>query len=279
MKQIKELLSVQKEKPKLFYLRLSWVVPILSSALVAFVPFHGYTYLIAKLKILGFNGIDINPKLYDLVYYAVESIAEPFTHFIDQFFYNILKSILLGVPVTGLLFGLLMLLLSFGQRALRPRLKVPSSSEEYRVKYLRWFNNGAHSKKDALKLILATTMEVVSRLVGYFSALLFSLMLMLILFLFAISGTAIGENSGKKISRGLVCIDRDVTENELKRGFVFHCVEMVVDGEILKGRRVYSDDKSTFFITNDGAYQINTEGKVIYYRQVERLNVEGGSSD
>jgi len=49
--------------------------------------------------------------------------------------------------------------------------------------------------------------------------------------------------------------------------------------KILKGKRLYKDDKVTYFVTNDGAYEISVDGVVQVFIPFHRKPEDKKESD
>ena len=83
--------------------------------------------------------------------------------------------------------------------------------------------------------------------------------------LFAIFGMVIGNKTGQEeYVNQSVCKSIDWEDVTANRKLGCRTID-INDGDkskTLKGKRLYKDDKITYFITNDGAYEIGVDGIV-----------------
>ncbi|MBU2864402.1 hypothetical protein KO489_11160 [Reinekea forsetii] len=269
MKQEKDLLS--------FVPKIKWIFPILGSALLAFIPFFGYSYLIGRLETYGFSGVDIDPKLYDLVLNALYGVVGPLSDISRISVFELFFWVAGLTLVVGLFVPIVFAIVSRCSKYVESVKKAEGTnvfklndddvqaagsswSAFFRLCIFFWYKAG-QIYFGALLLLLLT-------LAG-------ALMLMLL----GLSGILLGSGDGKAVIKSSICSERDFTEAEIKQGFAQHCAQIKINGELVSGQRVFSDSKSTFFVTNEGSFQVSPEGAVIYFRPITRLDDSGNAKN
>lgn len=262
----------------------------LFAGLLAWIPFFGYTYLIAKLYALGFSGVDVNPKAYDLVVLALEGFTRPLVKGIGFIESDVWLTVFKETfKYAVILFGLFLVFsISF--------------------RFFKWRNNNKIKKEKRDKNVTESAIESIlesvfikssENIIGFFTSAataialaffsvgvwLFSgfvLFTMAIVFwLLAMLGQMAGWADASDINKEKICTERIVStednrpvysDKEIKNGFALSCAKIEIEGEIVSGHRIFSDQYSTFFITNDGAFQVSTTGKILYQRIITRID-------
>ena len=96
------------------------------------------------------------------------------------------------------------------------------------------------------------------------------------LWLLTMMGYLAGTNDGQKIMENRFCVNESELEDSDKardraRGYSYSCAKIEIDGKKMSGKRIYSDNVSTFFMTNDAVYQVSPAGKIIFSRNITRF--------
>lgn len=273
--------DVRVTEGKSFLVTWRWLWAPAIGIYLAWVPFYGYTYLIKKLEYAGFDGVDINPKTYDLVYYFLEGWTDPITKALSFPDASIPWELVYKIMMFGGLVGLSFILFSFLNRWFSITTNKESSVvKPWSIKASKVFINAAYSFKDSLLLflggIVSTSLVVLLEILGLF----FIFLLGALLWLLALTGVMSGWKSGSELVKNPICNERPWNDSEINRGYGHSCSQIKIDGKFKEGHRIYSDSNSTFFVTNEGAYQVNNVGEKIYFKTITRIkSAEVNSND
>lgn len=237
---------------------VSWAALI--GFLTAYTHFFGYSFFKAKLEAVGFDNVKLSLTTEESLYLAVEALSSVVFKMDSLAVFTQASSAL----VTLMIGGFFIPFIFYAVKKLKkykesnPDLKEYESIGEY---FVHLIESRIHTFKFAFLLAFPSSL---------LTALLYTLLLGTVIYciavfwLFAIFGVVIGDKTGQKYVNKPVCESfdwKDVTETS-KLG----CRTLdVKDGktvETLKGKRLYKDDNITYFITNDGAYEISASGVV-----------------
>jgi hypothetical protein len=260
---------------------------LLFSLFLAWVPFFGYTYLIAMLQSAGFDGVDVNPKVYDLVMFFLAGWTDPITKGLTIPVLSKWWELAQIGAKGGLGLFLFMFMASLFVRGVeyfsykkllgakyneRPKLTLEEMARDLLL----------DSARDYKSFFILLGYSIIAGFMSVFSAVMTIYMFIFfgaLLWLLAMMGYLAGNEYGKEISSHYVCTDHEWTEVEIKQGYGKKCAQIQIEGELVSGQRIFSDSQSTFFVTNEGAYQVDPEGKVLYYRPITRLDDSGEAKD
>lgn len=227
----------------------------------------------------GFDGIDINPKMYDLVMYFIAgmttTVADGLKVSSELDWFELFWS---GAQLTLAIIAFVFVMsFTFQVVEIIERLfsKGVGNEAEETTSISSFVNTIV---ENATKKVRGAVAAVVSLTVLSFMTLLGSVGIFILgNFILALMLIATFEGYEKGIQRGTeyiaksACIDRDVNQDEIETGFAFDCPELKIDGEFAKGIRIYSDKNSTFFMTNENVIQVDSSGRSVYERAIERF--------
>jgi hypothetical protein len=273
-----------KKYPKPIITKWRVIVSFLLSLFLAWVPFFGYTYLIAYLQMLGFDSVDVNPKIYDLVVLFLEALSRPLLKgvaFIDSnMWLAVFKETLKYCWILFSLFIVFSILARFIQWRSRSKSQSTSTANNLIERYLETLLINSTKNIKALTITaLSSVVITISSVAMWVFGALFLFAMAVVFWLLAMLGQMAGWDAGKEILKSSICSEGDWTEVEIDKGFVQHCAQIEIKGELVSGKRVFSDSQSTFFVTNQGSYQVSPGGEVLYFRPITRLDDTGNAKD
>ena len=106
----------------------------------------------------------------------------------------------------------------------------------------------------------AKVFPVISLLMGggYFALTLVFMAFLIFAYVIAVLGMAAGESKGIQLVENVVCVEiKDIQKT------VSGCRKITLaSGKVIEGIRLFKDDKVTYFITNDAAYELDLNNKV-----------------
>lgn len=253
-------------------------IGIILSALLAWIPFFGYSYQVAKLEQVGFYGVDINPKTYDLVGFFLDGVSGGILKILSIEFFDLLKA----MSGQALLFSVVGVAAVFYTGYVIRYVK--SRKEIKKSPIIFWLKNSivrSNSIHGAARLFLwSTPAFFISILLVYIAMASIFIFFSGVFWLLGVMGEIKGSQAGREILSKHICQEFKWDEQESDIQHVVGCNEVVVkdeknEKETLKGRRLYSDSFSTYFITSDAIYQINGMGEVVFSGSIhQRPNLE-----
>lgn len=205
-----------------------------SFIVLSWVPFYGYMYLNARLSGIGYQSVFVAIDVWEAVYYFIISATDLFKYMYFGVEYAI------AVLIVGMAIFLTMLLVTC--RCIpREKIKIIVAEKNTKLsKFLR--NNFVFSFVGAI--FTAASLYVIPMAIS---------IILGIVFLFSILGHVNGLKDGKDVLVGNKCIYAKPESS---------CVHLTINDLPKIGYVDYSNDKSTFFISNDGIYYLGAKGQV-----------------
>jgi hypothetical protein len=228
--------------------------------IASFILFFGYTYLKGYLEGAGFESPIINPSIYDLVYYFLVSIADAIAGLLKiNSNGGLLKLIVTTAVSVGVVFTALVLLYKY---AAKLKIKDADSKEDSNNLFERLLEKSGSSFKQYLIFLSASTITVTA---AYATVIIGLITLLALPWVIAVSGSVVGNAHGLKQFNKRVCVKAGWSERKEEK--IPGCTELVLkSGKALFGKRLYKNKDVTFFITNDGAYEINSKKEIQYFK-------------
>jgi hypothetical protein len=228
--------QIVEETPKIgwpIYLKGFVIFIVLS-----WVPFYGYMYLNARLAGIGYQSVFITIDVWEAVYYFFISATDFFENTYLSLEYALYSMKMAGLIFIGLLLGTCKCLTSD------------------RVK--GFVKEGATWVSKVLKnnFIFSFVAAFFSFILLYLTPAIITAIFSLI-FLFSVLGHFYGIKDGKAVLNEIKCIYAKPNSS---------CVQLIVDGQPKRGHVDYTNDKHTFFISNDGIYYLGAKGQMKQYR-------------
>ena len=254
-----------------------WLWLTVSTCFVAWVPFFGYTYLMAKLERCGFENININSKMYDLVALFLEGWTTPLVKIAKVPSSTMPEASVFTkvVLIAGFIVFSVLMYFSLKLKYAKTRDVQAKSAVSFKEFFQKLYENAAYSVKDAAILLLgsmfaasvAMTVQCLVPILVLFSG--------AFLWLLSVLGIVAGQNDADLIMAQDICITMTVEEmndrlEQEHKQYGWGCAQIDIDGEPKYGKRLYSDHAATFFLTNEGAYQIDANGKMVYFKALYR---------
>lgn len=238
---------------------VSWAALI--GFLTAYTHFFGYSFFKAQLEAVGFDNVKLSLSTEESLYYAIEALTYAVFKIDNLAILTQASSLLIGLMVGGFFIPFIF----YGAKKLKlykesnPSLKEYESFGEYFVNLIA---GKIHSIKFAFLLAFPSSILTALFYVLFLGGVLYCIA---VFWLFAILGMAVGNKTGlEEYVNKSVCNSfewKDVTETS-KLGCRTIDINDGDKSKMLKGKRLYKDDKVTYFVTNDGAYEISVDGIV-----------------
>ena len=256
--------SIQKESRKQEKIALRYFI----LSLAAYTPFFGYTYLKGKLHSTGFENARIDAWPYELVFQAISALNYSYKHFNQLALAKAIWSPLLSVSLTISVFSILWILYLKLRRTINT--KEPNGWSVKTVDYIR------REIAEKLTLLIAIPSTAIGTFLASFVFLYSTIIIMITgiasLILFMAFGYLIGNAEGNELIQSDVCSVRGWQEYQKRRP---GCTEielvMPFQGEAsLEGVRIYASSKATYFLTNTGSYELDSDNKVITYSTIQK---------
>ncbi len=232
-------------KRKLFtnhWLRLL-MIPGVVTVFCAYANFFGYTYLKGKLNAAGFSANYIDLNINEAIYNATLGALHVFS-LIAEYFSEY------ALWLFGMIFAATIITTIF----------VHGSKKIHVINIINkhFFSN-----------IADFMMWLISGYVIFIA--------MIALLLLMIFGYALGQHHMTKVIEGDICkpLQNSDFSNKL---MVRSCTQTpLADGKYLSGRTIFEDESYRYFLTNQGAYQINAQQEIVaancFYKKTEPLNL------
>lgn len=221
--------------------------------IAAYTHFFGLSYRKSFLEGAGFESVGVSLTPDESIYYAVHG----FTHGIGALLkldYWQLDSSRLSI---GIGMGLVPMLVWLYRKYLNSYV---ADSE--------FMKSCVKSVEDSIFKILG--ISILSFCAGYFIQVIASILIVSVLAFFWVLmalGIQVGHSDGQKLISTPVCSDIEWEEYEADR--VLSCRKQTLSsGTVLSGVRLHLDKRAEYFLSNDGAYEIDNAGKVISFRPI-----------
>ncbi len=217
--------------------RIGWstyVKGFITFVFISWVPFYGYMYLNARLSGIGYQSVFVAIDVWEAIYYFIISATGLFKYIYFGFEYAMYS---LGI---GMVILITLLIMSCDYELKRKVIVFIAWSKPKVADSLQSDVGFSIAASIFASLLLYLTPIIVS---GIFS----------IIFLFSILGFVNGEQNGRDVLTENKCIYAKPKSS---------CVRLTINGSQKIGYVDYSNDKSTFFISNDGIYYLGAKGQI-----------------
>jgi hypothetical protein len=213
--------------------------------ILAWPPFYGYMFLHGYLSGLGYDNTHVSLDIQEAVWFFSAGMLGLWQNLDGVVSALMYIALALGVIV----FMMLLLDLIFVDKI---KSKYEDKIKEIKsVNYYAWAKNRI-MRSLAISAISGGLIFLISFLVPIFIILAFT-----ISFLFLIVGDTIGLKAAQSDFKNEICIYAKSDSN---------CAKVSINSVDNSGFIAYSNEKSAFFITSDGRYQLNDRGRVMQYR-------------
>lgn len=221
---------------------------------VSWPPFFGYMFHQSYLADLGFQSVYVQLSVQESLWFFYSGMSWAIGKINDIQFKWFEFSIFIGGVVCVITFIDLML-----KDSSREKVSVKIYSLLQKLSYEN--AKGNLTKSFFLSLIIWVFLSVVIFLLPKIILTVF-----VIVFLFSVVGDFFGSEAAKDELEQKVCIYAP---------FDSDCPKIEIDGNKKSGLVVYSNEKSTFFVTLDGRYQLNDKGRVVQFRPFKVSQIHG----
>lgn len=233
-------------------------VSLLVFIVVSWPPFYGYTFLKSYLDGFGFESTHFSIDIQEAIWFFFAGISDLWSglpKFINWLFNY---SLSLGI----LVFFLVFIGLSVNKKT---KVKLTKITKNVYASLVDWLNRHHCTKVFLLSIISAFCTSLL-----VYSIFIFLLTSLTLVFLFSILGDIYGGNEAGK----------ELIKNQcIYAPFDSDCPKIEIDGDKKSGLVVYSNEKSTFFATSDGRYQLNDKGRVVQFRPFKISQINGLGSE
>lgn len=228
----------------------------------AYSPFFGYSYLKGYLQGAGFRNTQISISVHEAIFQTASAFTKPLLRtFESDLIWQLLKS---SIPLL-IIFSIAGFFI-----AIAPLFAKKNSNEtkiNLQDRLLSWMQDSTITWKRIIAL--STMVPAIGICMQYIFLLLF-IALLTLAWLTAYIGFLMGHSEGNKLISGDICTQKEWQPEET---FRLSCDFLPLEnGKELIGLRIHSGNAITYFITNDGAYEIKNQ-KVIQYTTIQRKEV------
>ena len=248
----------QDDKAKINLSKLAAIVTAIIGLLTAYTHFFGLSYWKSYLEGAGFEALTINLAPPETIYYATQGITSTLSRLLravlDLEIFKIENS-LLGIAISLAIF----LYFYLKKEISKSKLNQLSIRLFFRNKLDRWTD----------KLLPTLALSLVGFIAGYIVQILFiTALLILLSFMWMIMylGIEVGKQDGTNRVQNSIC---DVFDWEnYNEGRKLGCRTVNLnDGTTLEGLRLFTNNNTTYLITNEGSYEI-TNGIISSFRPI-----------
>ena len=231
--------------------------------LTTYTHFFGLSYRKSYLEGAGFESVTVNLSPNESIYYAIEGLSQPLLKILasESLFFS--TSNLIPGIVFSAMFPILWLVNKFS-----PLNNKDSSSEKensLQDKVHSWVQEFPNSKRRTLML------SIISFFMGYVSQVVLIALLVFVLsllWIFMSMGISLGERAGGMLVETPIC--KTIQWEKRKSERAIGCREIQVKGqkEPLIGKRMHFDSNVTYFLTNEGSYELSKDKEIISFRPI-----------
>jgi hypothetical protein len=229
----------------------------------AYTHFFGLSYRKSFLEGAGFEAVNISLSPEESIYFATHGFVAALAKMISNtsIFLNWSHAMLGGA------FALIIFSVWLGTTLRRlclrkyyPNLDIISA----RRNILTWVADSPNN------FVTTVILSILSIPFGYLVQALFVTIILACLSLFWLimaMGIAAGYSDGAKMLDNPICIEINWQQQDVDRKLGCRVFNLVNEKSLV-GMRVHTDGSYTYFLTNDGAYEIDSGNKVVSFRPV-----------
>lgn len=248
-------------------------ISIFIAAITAYSHFFGYSYLKGYLDGAGFPNAHIELSVQETIFYSYQAITDILNRAVLKV--DSLDEMLLTASIrTGFMFSMVALLfvgiaLTLKKTNLIDKIKDKKANEV-----------GSYLENTLIKTPLTPIKSgiflVVPFIFGFaiqYVVIAFILFFVSITWLTLAFGYLIGFNEGQSLTKSDVCHKKEWQQGESRR---MGCNEIsIASSEApLQGVRIYKGSKSTFFMTNKGAYEIDQNHNIVMFSPIQQNDTD-----
>ncbi|KPV96769.1 hypothetical protein AN214_01230 [Pseudoalteromonas sp. P1-9] len=228
--------------------------------LIAYTHFFGMSYRKSFLEGVGFEALSINISPDESIYFAVRGL----TGAISKLLKLEIELFDLNHLIPGAAFSIFFIIIWANKKYQFIKKNESEKSDDL----IRSFID-----KMTDTFFKTSIISIISLFSAYFLQLLLAF-----LFIFTLAtlwiimalGIAAGESDGHALINKTICTDFDWAD-EKKKGInrVLGCRRITLnDGREIKGVYIHREKERSYFLANDGAYELNANKKVLSYRPI-----------
>ena len=226
--------------------------------ITAYTHFFGLSYRKSFLEGAGFESLNVSLTPPESIYYATQGYSSALLRAISGEDFSLLSTDFIS---TGLAFVIVILFYKFFDKKIGTGANTKTLKSKIR-------NMLDKATKNTTKTVITSLIGFV---LGYIAQIIFMIVLLAILtVLWAIMSLGIGAGlvDGQNLIRQPICSNINWQKQNKER--VLGCRTLPLkDGNSLSGIRIHSEKDTTFFLTNDGAYELK-DGLILSYRAIHK---------
>ena len=243
--------------------------------LAAYTQFLGYSFFTAKMEAVGFRGVYIELNVQQSLNHALEAFVVVSSKLVDADLYSEVMPSFYGVIFAGFIAPFVAYLVK--------RYSPSSMPEDNAESWSKLIGTRVFEKIGSFRfaMILAIPSAMLTLIVSGL-LIIFLFILIMAFWLYAALGNAAGNMAGKDLINKGICQEFSWSDNGKNEGVnvVTGCNTIKLkNGHTLKGFTLYRQDGSTFFLANDGAYEIDNNGSVSMFAPFHKRPKEINDSD
>lgn len=228
--------------------------------LIAYTHFFGMSYRKSFLEGVGFEALSINISPDESIYFAVKGL----TGAISKLLKLEIELFDLNHLMPGAVFSIFFIIIWANKKYQFIKKSEVEESDDL-VKSL--------IDKMTDTFLKTSIISVISLFSAYFLQLLlafFFIFTLATLWIIMALGIAAGESDGHALINKAICTDFDwADEGKKDVNRVLGCRRITLnDGREIKGVYIHREKELSYFLANDGAYELNTNKKVLSYRPI-----------
>lgn len=234
-------------------------ISALVTFLIAYSHFFGMSYRKSFLEGIGFESVNIKLSPDESIYFAVHG----FKSSIKQLMTFDLFSFQASQLMAGLVFSLVIITIWAVKKSNR-RPTVQMDKPERGNKFYLFIDQMTDSLPKSIGL------SFISLFAGYVLQVVITVVIAVLLvtlwFLMAL-GIAAGYKDGAALIEKPICYEFNWADKEKDR--MLGCRQLQLkDAALVKGVYVHKDSNANYFLSNQGAYEINSKNEVISFRPI-----------
>ncbi|MFT5420424.1 MAG: hypothetical protein ACI9D5_001168 [Candidatus Endobugula sp.] len=243
------------------------VLYVLLTFIVLYSPFFGYSYVKGVLAGAGFSNPYVSISVQESIFQAGLAIQSVMLKITGLNFFDLIfeRSLDVSLAVTGVIIvmaAIFRLIKFFSLKSLSS--KAMSVNESFDAIYT-WFS------KNPFTFMKTVVLAVVGFFIAFLSQYIIvflSTIGLLLVWLTMMWGNVLGYSVGKSYVNVDICRPYTFKVGQQKQ---VGCSQFtLVDGTVLKGGRIYKTNNISYFVTNEGAYEIDSKQRVIYFSPIFR---------
>lgn len=236
----------------------SWIkVSSILAFLTTYSHFFGFSFLKGQLEQMGFYSSDINLMVNETLHLTSSGVAEGLKQIITHGLND--EAVLRNGITTAICVSLTVAFILF-QPTTKKVIQNLADTTRPKMRWLRW--------------IKAPTLIIISGAAGFALQVIGGLLIVMLFstLWFGLSlGNHLGRSSIESLMNQGICnseINLDALDwSKENREVVLSCSSIQDSGQQVFGRIIHQDSKQLYFLTNDAAYHLNMEGKILFKNQ------------